>query len=157
MSIDAIRELVLKLHPELEKIEAEAEIGKIPTLVFYCNKCKQEKPSSFFYNKKGKKRYKSQYCRPCNNRWQKRRKVLMLIHPKPDNCESCGLPFQEKGRFRADMDHCHDSDEFRGWLHACCNKGIGQLQNSIEMLEKAIEYLKQRDKFVTLNEVLNRR
>lgn len=154
MSVEDIKNLVALLRPDLADNETKTEIGKIPSLVLYCNMCKQDKASSFFYDKRGN-RY--QYCRTCRNEWQKRRVILAKLHPRPDNCESCGLPFQKTGPFRAEIDHCHDSNDYRGWLHACCNRGIGQFQNSIEMLEKAIEYLRQREKYVTLNEVLNRR
>lgn len=41
------------------------------------------------------------------------------------------------------VDHDHDTNEVRGLLCGPCNQGvIGHLHNSIEALERAIEYLK---------------
>ena len=40
------------------------------------------------------------------------------------------------------VDHCHITDVVRGLLCGNCNVGIGNLQDNIEILEKAIKYLK---------------
>ena len=39
------------------------------------------------------------------------------------------------------VDHCHASGEVRGLLCNNCNRGIGLLQDSVEVLENAINYL----------------
>jgi hypothetical protein len=39
------------------------------------------------------------------------------------------------------VDHCHESGEVRGLLCNNCNRGIGLLQDSVEVLENAINYL----------------
>lgn len=39
--------------------------------------------------------------------------------------------------------HCHEKDKFRGWLCGNCNIGLGNFKDNVEILEKAIEYLKQ--------------
>lgn len=43
------------------------------------------------------------------------------------------------------VDHNHQTGKIRGLLCTNCNTGIGNLRDSIEMLEKAIIYLKERD------------
>jgi hypothetical protein len=53
-------------------------------------------------------------------------------------CECCSKPTKRS----MDLDHDHDSGEFRGWLCTKCNRGIGYLGDSIEGLEMAINYLK---------------
>ena len=40
------------------------------------------------------------------------------------------------------VDHCHETGKIRGLLCSNCNKGIGLLNDSVEILEAAIEYLK---------------
>lgn len=40
------------------------------------------------------------------------------------------------------VDHCHSTNVIRGLLCPRCNSGIGSFEDSIEMLQKAIEYLK---------------
>jgi hypothetical protein len=44
------------------------------------------------------------------------------------------------------VDHNHKTGKIRGLLCTNCNTGIGNLRDSIELLEKAITYLKERDK-----------
>jgi hypothetical protein len=41
------------------------------------------------------------------------------------------------------VDHCHTTGKIRGLLCGCCNTGIGQLKDSVEILENAITYLKR--------------
>lgn len=44
---------------------------------------------------------------------------------------------------RLAIDHCHETGKVRGLLCFSCNRGIGYLKDSIELLESAIIYLKQ--------------
>jgi hypothetical protein len=60
-------------------------------------------------------------------------------HSKPAQCECCGGP---PGVRALHLDHDHVTGAFRGWLCHNCNLGIGRLGDTIESLEKAIEYLK---------------
>lgn len=39
-------------------------------------------------------------------------------------------------------DHNHDTGEARAWLCDSCNTGLGRFKDNIELLEKAIDYLK---------------
>lgn len=41
------------------------------------------------------------------------------------------------------VDHCHTTEEIRGFICHSCNAGIGLLGDTIEGLEKAIAYLKR--------------
>jgi len=43
------------------------------------------------------------------------------------------------------LDHCHESEVFRGWLCDRCNRGIGVLGDTLESLEKALKYLRKHD------------
>lgn len=41
------------------------------------------------------------------------------------------------------VDHCHDSNEVRGLLCVKCNQAIGQMEDDIDRLYRAIEYIKR--------------
>ena len=43
------------------------------------------------------------------------------------------------------IDHNHATKIVRGFLCGGCNSGLGQLQDSIPLLESALEYLRERD------------
>jgi len=55
-------------------------------------------------------------------------------------CAICGKPDEVEGR-RMAIDHNHDTGEVRGLLCGTCNRGLGNFQDNIEMLEKAKDYL----------------
>jgi hypothetical protein len=44
------------------------------------------------------------------------------------------------------VDHCHTTGKIRGLLCCSCNRGIGYLKDSTELLSKSIEYLKNYEK-----------
>jgi hypothetical protein len=58
-------------------------------------------------------------------------------------CAICGL-HQSNFERRFDVDHNHDNKKIRGLLCIRCNRGIGLLRDSIEVLESAVKYLKDR-------------
>jgi hypothetical protein len=39
------------------------------------------------------------------------------------------------------VDHNHETGQVRGLLCDCCNRGIGQLKDSIRLVSNALEYL----------------
>jgi hypothetical protein len=41
------------------------------------------------------------------------------------------------------IDHCHDTNEFRGVLCRTCNMGIGHLKENKDVIRKAYEYAKR--------------
>lgn len=56
-------------------------------------------------------------------------------------CAICGTD-APGGRFdRFHVDHSHETGKVRGLLCQPCNHGIGSLQDSTEVLAKALEYL----------------
>lgn len=59
------------------------------------------------------------------------------------HCAICEVEFQLGGRRwgKTAIDHDHKTGEIRGVLCHNCNTGIGKLQDSVELLEKAIIYL----------------
>jgi hypothetical protein len=56
-----------------------------------------------------------------------------------DGCMICG------GRERLAVDHDHETNEVRGILCVKCNTALGSFDDSIELLYKAISYLKKNE------------
>lgn len=56
-------------------------------------------------------------------------------------CDICGGD-PSQGSSRLVIDHCHLTQKFRGLLCHNCNLGIGNLKDSIDLVEKALVYLK---------------
>ena len=52
-------------------------------------------------------------------------------------CEICGCPT------KLVVDHNHRDGQFRGLLCSKCNRGLGHFDDNIELIEKAIEYLRK--------------
>lgn len=59
-------------------------------------------------------------------------------------CAICGEKKPSSGRDGLAVDHCHSKGHIRGLLCTHCNHGLGKFKDSVEVLAKAIEYLKER-------------
>ena len=59
-----------------------------------------------------------------------------------NKCAICGMVYEGSMRKRFAVDHDHTTGLIRGLLCSGCNTGIGGLGDSVELLEKAIKYLK---------------
>jgi len=113
-----------------------------------CVKCKVKKPYEHFAYASGGNYYRTE-CRACNAGLQKVRNTLRKIHgvaPEGYKCPICNLNEKEVegkgGRASAFvLDHCHETDSFRGWLCHMCNRGLGAFGDDVEKLKKAIDYL----------------
>lgn len=58
--------------------------------------------------------------------------------PMPTACECCDRPARPLC-----LDHDHETGAFRGWLCAYCNRGIGQLGDTVDGVQKAADYLRR--------------
>ena len=54
-------------------------------------------------------------------------------------CHICNKAEDDLSRC-LDLDHNHMTGEFKGWLCTSCNRAIGLLQESPEIIKKALEY-----------------
>lgn len=71
----------------------------------------------------------------------------LLFDSQKGLCKICSNPEKLKNRvqgtpLRLAIDHCHNTGLIRGLLCAQCNVGLGNFKDNIELLEKAITYLK---------------
>lgn len=64
--------------------------------------------------------------------------------PMPDFCDNCDEPRPPKKPLH--YDHDHKTGQFRGWLCTRCNTGLGLLGDTIETVERALNYLKRARK-----------
>ena len=83
-------------------------------------------------------------CENCRKRLAKElrelRKKLILHHPQPEfglPCDLCKNPVNRNWQ----LDHCHKTGKFRGWICKSCNTGLGSLGDSFESALKAVVYL----------------
>lgn len=69
-----------------------------------------------------------------------------MVKDQNNLCKICLKPetaFNVSGKKRRlAIDHCHKTGKVRGLLCGKCNNGIGNLKDSIEILERTIMYLK---------------
>lgn len=63
-------------------------------------------------------------------------RVKNAPRPKTNKCELC-----EK-ECKVCYDHDHKTGKFRGWLCSNCNTALGLFKDNIEVLKKAIKYIK---------------
>tara|TARA_Y100000004_G_scaffold28565_1_gene29331 strand:- start:105 stop:437 length:333 start_codon:yes stop_codon:yes gene_type:complete len=82
----------------------------------------------------------------------------MHKHLKPpalgEKCECCQKPVYASketvpegvdGTWVWQLDHDHESGQFRGWLCKQCNTGLGNLGDDLESLLRAVQYLAKQD------------
>lgn len=129
-----------------------------------CATCKETKPLSEYHNESRSKDGKTYRCKPCARAAARRhycpiRSANYLREKKygvtqeqwdlmskrcDDKCEICG----KENKHRAlCVDHNHDTGEVRGLLCDNCNVGIGKLQDSVDLIQKAAVYLQERGSY----------
>jgi hypothetical protein len=102
-----------------------------------CAYCQKEKNVEEFSRNRNKGDRLDHRCKKCI------REATALINqlkkhapPKPDACQICGSTER-----RIVLDHCHSTNTFRGWICSRCNQGLGSLGDTLESLQKAVNYL----------------
>jgi len=66
-----------------------------------------------------------------------------LILKQNNKCAIC-LDKLQSGT-KVHVDHCHLTDQVRGILCTSCNTSLGKFKESIEILQRAIDYLRSAD------------
>ena len=115
-----------------------------------CSKCGIKKPNEEFSYCSGANYFRPE-CKQCNRELAKIRKQLKTEHGNPPEdyqCPVCGLKTDQvegKGGSAGAwvLDHCHDTDTFRGWICFNCNSGLGSFSDDAEIVQRAVEYLER--------------
>lgn len=77
-------------------------------------------------------------CKECIKKQSKIRSGLHKIAPpKPKVCECC-----KQIPIKWCLDHDHKTNKIRGWICDSCNTGLGKLGDTVDGVEKALNYLK---------------
>ena len=113
-----------------------------------CSKCKKDLARDDF-SPAGGGQYLRPECKACARKLAKERKLLRLKHGLPPEDYKCPICNKLEDQLRGIggnagvwvLDHCHDSQVFRGFLCHNCNLALGKLNDDIETLQKAINYL----------------
>ena len=106
-----------------------------------CYQCKKTK-NILEYGTVNKDNFSRAYTKKiCNNCARKNQKIIRRLRNlyeamKPDHCMLC----QAKSDV-LEIDHCHITGQFRGWICKNCNTGLGKFLDDSQFLIKAIEYL----------------
>lgn len=117
-----------------------------------CGTCKKQRLLKNFSKSKNDKNGLSYLCKTCNalasRKFHLSKKYNITIEQydsmlksQDKKCSICENKFNDKSK-RFAVDHCHTTGKIRGLLCFHCNTGIGKLKDSVELLEKAIIYLK---------------
>lgn len=136
-----------------------------------CTRCGEEKDVELFPKNTNGKYGRHSYCRLCRKkydreRWengldQKVRAVRLdkkygmtpedwdrLHDEQLGRCPICLRTLAEVGSIH--IDHDHTTGKIRGLLCNCCNMGIGQLQDSPDVIRRALQYLEPIGEEVSL-------
>ena len=103
-----------------------------------CSHCQEEKNISFYgtVNSDNYGRlFTKTICNTCSAHHQKiiKKHKEKYGPTKPNQCMICDK------ETTLQLDHCHETHAFRGWLCVNCNVGLGRLDNET-LLIKALEY-----------------
>lgn len=129
-----------------------------------CSKCNIEKPLSNFHKRSNRPSGYASKCKDCRIKYDAKRSLNYIrnydlkksygitlddynymFNNQNGCCAICGLHISElkmKHKHNLCVDHCHITGEIRGLLCDKCNRGIGLLNDDIEILKNAIKYLK---------------
>lgn len=125
-----------------------------------CSKCQRDLPADQFYKDARYPDGLRRWCRACcganviaryyrlsvrERREMDLRKTHGITHDEYDAllgaqggaCGICGLTFEEY----LHVDHDHETGAVRGLLCRRCNTGMGQLGDTVEGLQRALDYL----------------
>ena len=119
-----------------------------------CRTCKEELPIEKFktyFDKRVNKTYVKTDCHSCHKHlcrtrhYKERYNITLeeydsLVEKQKGKCKICGTT-DPKSAGRFVIDHNHKTGEVRGLLCQPCNAMLGQAQDSVIILQKAIMYL----------------
>jgi|TARA_R110000796_G_scaffold162226_1_gene278969 hypothetical protein len=117
-----------------------------------CNNCGVVQPvQNFQHMPSGEIKRKCRTCARDQSRLVKHLKKFNAYPDKDYACPICERKLKEiakKGQERLQawvLDHCHDTETFRGWLCFNCNTGLGAFKDDLHKVRKAVEYLEKHE------------
>ena len=123
-----------------------------------CIHCNEEKPlHEMELERPATQSYRNE-CLKCRRtiareRNNLKKEYITLMPSMKDECIICqrkGEDIQNRTSYKKKkqsvwvLDHCHDTNQFRGWICNSCNNGLGGFNDDVKRLERAVEYLKGR-------------
>ena len=113
-----------------------------------CNKCHQMLDRSRF-SPSGGGTYLRPECKDCAKRLSAERKYLRDTYGLPEEGYVCPICLKEDEELAGTggragiwvVDHDHETNTFRGHLCHNCNRAIGNFNDDVERLQRAIDYL----------------
>ena len=132
-----------------------------------CSKCRLQKPRDHFYKRNDRPIGITSACKECTKarvkkswvpRQQSSYKLMAqygltiedyetLLHKQKGVCAICKKEESaksNKGYIKSlAVDHCHSTGKVRGLLCQDCNLGIGKLKDNVDLVESALNYLKE--------------
>ena len=113
-----------------------------------CGKCKVTKAGTEFSPSGGGKYLRSE-CKECARRLASERTALRKQYGLPPKDYACPICLRKEDELVGTggnagiwvVDHNHDTNTFRGHLCHNCNRSIGNFNDDIERLQRAIDYL----------------
>lgn len=105
-----------------------------------CKKCHKKRRSELRNDKKGKLNKKNHQLQ--SNFGISIDEYHRMYNDRNGKCDICG----EKHNVLA-VDHNHNTRDVRGLLCGKCNAGIGMLNDSIDRLKSAIDYLERNGSY----------
>ena len=151
------------MEKQLDMFESKTFFNKDQTLKT-CHECERSLPLSCFrsigrYRKDGTSRIQN-VCTECKKTQEKTLRYLKQTIPEPDNNYKCPICLAKKENLETIvdhtiisksntnwvMDHNHETNEFRGWLCNTCNSALGWLNDDINRVRRAVDYLEKNEK-----------
>jgi hypothetical protein len=133
---DAVAYLLLFL--DREGLSEEESRSPVVDAEGCCRRCGEQREETDFnvYARSSRGPYRAKTCRFCEAVTNaQRRRLVKIVGPPAHACQIC----RREGP--TELDHCHMSGAFRGWLCRRCNLGLGKLGDDLAGVRRAISYL----------------
>jgi hypothetical protein len=120
-------------------------------LKYMCKTCENEKGRLKYHAeyKHEPAHYKKQYVRKIQKQYGITEEEYTLLWENTKGvCKICNATmesalFKNTRGVRAVVDHCHKTGDIRGIICHKCNGGLGQFDDDLENLKRAVQYLEE--------------
>ena len=117
-----------------------------------CRTCNRYLPLESFEWYSGTSTWRRPECRKCRGEKSRTRNELKKYAPpitEDHTCPICTKNLEEISLYKPKsmktfvLDHDHEKKMFRGWLCSNCNVALGMLDENLETIKRAYNYLKE--------------